>query len=42
MGLPPGWVTDVPKISRNAQLEILGNAVVPQQAAAAIAALLEQ
>jgi len=39
MGLPAGWVTGVP-ISRNAQLKALGNGVVPQQAAAAVRALL--
>lgn len=33
MGLPAGFVTDVPGISRNAQLRILGNGVVPRQAA---------
>lgn len=32
MGLPAGWVTDVPGISRAQQLKILGNGVVPQQA----------
>lgn len=32
MGLPAGWVTDVPGLSRNAQLKALGNGVVPQQA----------
>ena len=40
MGLPEGWVTDVPDLGRSAQLRILGNGVVPQQAAAAVAALL--
>ncbi|MEV4581860.1 DNA (cytosine-5-)-methyltransferase [Nonomuraea jabiensis] len=40
MGLPPGWVTDVPGISRNGQLHLLGNGVLPLQAAAAVAALL--
>ncbi|NUW01322.1 DNA cytosine methyltransferase [Streptomyces sp. CAI 127] len=35
MGLPAGWVTDVPGLSRTAQLKALGNGVVPQQAAAA-------
>jgi DNA (cytosine-5)-methyltransferase 1 len=41
MGLPAGWVTDVPGITRNDQLKMLGNGVVPQQAAAAITHLLE-
>lgn len=35
MGLPDGWVTAVPGLSRNAQLKALGNGVVPQQAAEA-------
>jgi hypothetical protein len=59
MGLPAGWVTDVPledgqldlfagildplrraAVRRTEQLRILGNGVVPQQAAAAVRALL--
>lgn len=40
MGLPAGWVTDVPGISRNDQLKMLGNGVVPQQAADALRTLL--
>jgi DNA (cytosine-5)-methyltransferase 1 len=32
MGLEPGHVTDTPGLSRPAQLELLGNGVVPQQA----------
>jgi DNA (cytosine-5)-methyltransferase 1 len=40
MGLPAGWVTDVPALTRNQQLKLLGNGVVPQQGAAALAALL--
>ena len=32
MGLPDGWVTDVPGVSRNDALRGLGNGVVPQQA----------
>ena len=39
-GLPDGWVTDVPGLSRNAQLHALGNGVVPQQAAMAMRMLL--
>lgn len=35
MGLPPGWVTDIP-ISRTEQLRAIGNGVVPQQAVAAL------
>lgn len=42
MGLPEGWVTDVPGLSRNAQLKALGNGVVPQQAAAALRVLLDR
>ena len=40
MGLPAGWVTDVPGLTRNDQLKALGNGVVPQQATAALALLL--
>lgn len=40
MGLPAGWVTDAPGLSRADMLKILGNGVVPQQAAAALRALL--
>jgi DNA (cytosine-5)-methyltransferase 1 len=36
MGLPEGWVTDVPGLSRTSQLKILGNGVVPQQAVRAL------
>jgi len=39
-GLPTGWVTDVPSLSRNEMLKALGNGVVPQQAAAALRLLL--
>ncbi len=35
-GLPAGWVTDVPGITRNDALKALGNGVVPQQAAEAL------
>ena len=42
MGLPDGWVTDVPGLSRNAQLKALGNGVVPLQAAMALRLLLER
>lgn len=38
-GLPAGWVTDV-SLSRTAQLKVLGNGCVPQQAAAAYRMLL--
>lgn len=40
MGLPAGWVTDVPGLSRNEQLKALGNGVVPQQAGEALRLLL--
>ncbi|MER0446593.1 hypothetical protein ABR738_18840 [Streptomyces sp. Edi4] len=40
MGLPAGHVTDVPGLSRTAQLKALGNGVVPQQAAHALRSLL--
>lgn len=36
MGLPPGWVTDVPDLSRGAQLRAIGNGVVPQAADMAV------
>lgn len=40
MGLPDGWVCDVPGVTRNEQMKALGNGVVPQQAAAAIQDML--
>jgi DNA (cytosine-5)-methyltransferase 1 len=39
MGIPEGWVTDVPGLSRVAQLKALGNGVAPAQAAAALTQL---
>ncbi|WP_257135473.1 hypothetical protein [Streptomyces sp. b94] len=42
MGLPAGWVTGVPGLSRTAQLKALGNGVVPQQATAALRLLLSR
>ncbi|MGW4743931.1 hypothetical protein ACWEPR_03900 [Streptomyces sp. NPDC004290] len=36
MGLEPGWVTDVPDLTRTQQLKALGNGVVPQQAEGAL------
>lgn len=42
MGLPEGWVTDVPGLSRNAQLKALGNGVVPQQCYAALQIMTER
>jgi DNA (cytosine-5)-methyltransferase 1 len=41
MGLPEGWVTDIVD-SRTAQLKLLGNGVVPQQAAHAFRILAQQ
>jgi DNA (cytosine-5)-methyltransferase 1 len=41
MGLPDGWVSDVPGLTRNEALKALGNGVVPQQAATALRFLLE-
>lgn len=40
MGLPEGWVTAVPGVTRNAQLHALGNGCVVQQAAEALRLLL--
>lgn len=40
MGLPDGWITDVPGITRNEALKACGNGVVPQQAAAALRLML--
>lgn len=36
MGVPDGWVTDVPGMARYRAIKALGNGVVPQQAAAAL------
>lgn len=41
MGLPDGWVTDVPGITRNDALKLCGNGVVPMQAEVAVRHLLE-
>lgn len=41
MGLPDGWVTSI-DIPRNAKLRLLGNGVVPAQAAAAVRHLLNR
>lgn len=38
MGLPDGWVTALP-LSRAVMLRMLGNGVVPQQAACALGML---
>jgi hypothetical protein len=40
MGLAPGFVTEVPGIPRTRQLKIIGNGVVPQQAALALRLLI--
>jgi DNA (cytosine-5)-methyltransferase 1 len=42
MGLPEGWVTDVPDLSRVAQLKALGNGVAPAQAVAALTQLWDR
>lgn len=42
MGLPDGWVTGVPGLSRSRQLKALGNGVVPQQAALALRLLFDR
>ena len=39
MGLPAGWITDVPNITRTEALKMAGNGVVPQQAALALSIL---
>lgn len=41
MGLPAGWVTDVPGLNRKAQLRAIGNGVLPAQALAAFQHLLQ-
>lgn len=41
MGLPAGWVTETPNVTRAQQLKMLGNGVVPLQAATAIEELVE-
>lgn len=41
MGLPAGWVTAIPGLSRNDQLRLIGNGVVPQQGVAALRWLLD-
>ena len=40
MGLPPGWVTDVPDLTEREKIKALGNGVVPQQATAACEEML--
>lgn len=40
MGWPCGWVTDIRELSRNDQLKVIGNGVVPQQAELALSWLL--
>lgn len=42
MGLPAGWVTDAPGVTRAQQLKAIGNGVCPQQAAAALTHLLTE
>lgn len=40
MGLPDGWITSVPGLTRNQMLSLCGDGVVPQQAAKALRRLL--
>jgi DNA (cytosine-5)-methyltransferase 1 len=40
MGLPEGWITGVPGLTRNQQIKLAGNGVVPQQAAVGFQHLL--
>ncbi|SFO60494.1 DNA (cytosine-5)-methyltransferase 1 [Amycolatopsis rubida] len=40
MGLPAGWITGVPGLSRAQQLKLVGNGVVLRQAVAAYRYLL--
>ncbi|GAA4551890.1 hypothetical protein GCM10023192_80300 [Amycolatopsis samaneae] len=40
MGLPDGWITAVPGLTRSQQLKLAGNGVVPAQAVAAFRYLL--
>ncbi|WP_412516482.1 DNA cytosine methyltransferase [Actinomadura madurae] len=42
MGLPDGWVTDVPGLSHTRQLTLLGNGAVPRQGTAALAVLADR
>lgn len=42
MGLPDGWVTRVPGLTRKEQLKAIGNGVCPGQAAAALRILLRR
>lgn len=40
MALPDGWVVDTPGLTRTQQLTMLGNGVVPPQAAYALGDML--
>lgn len=42
MGLPDGWVTEVPHVTRNQALKALGNGVIPAQAEHAINICLDR
>ena len=42
MGLPAGWVTAVPGVTRGEALKLVGNGVVPQQAAHALRVLARE
>lgn len=41
MGLEPGWITDVPGITRNEALKAAGNGVCPPQCEAAALRFLD-
>lgn len=41
MGLPDGWITGVPGLTRTQQIKLSGNGVVKQQAVAAFRYLLD-
>lgn len=40
MGLPDGWVTDVPGITEEEAHALIGNGVVPQQAQSAVSSII--
>lgn len=42
MGLPAGWITDVPGITRTEALSLCGDGVVPHQGAAALSLMLDR
>lgn len=42
MGLPDGWITDVPGVTPKQAIKMCGNGVVPQQAAEAVRTCLDR